>query len=364
MTDRTKTLQDKRAFKAFALMIIIATVFIAFAGIGATVGIKGLIGVTVSLFHAVFCHCSSFTVCAGTEAANPVLSKANVFWSNLAYHLRAPEAIFFWIGLGIFGTGILKAIVKASALIHNDRRFITNISMVSLDEYTRHRAILSVLGLLKSFVLFRDDNLKYSFTHGMWEPQIYMSTGTYSYLTDKEFLSAILHEDYHRRHKDPLRLFVVTVLRELLFFLPVSSYLIRVFLDAKEKAADDNAVRVSGKPLELASAIVKLARPAQGLSHAHLANSMADMHTVEERVRRLVEPVFENTSRGALQYAPTRKTLFLSLALCAFFFGAVFANGVVALYTHKEKVTHCMSHSCTMKCSSGTGILPVGNKLK
>lgn len=347
MTGRIKTLQDKRTFKTFALMILMATVFIAFAGFGATVGIKGLISVTVSLFHAAFCHCISFAVCAGTEAANPVLSKANVFWSNLAYHLRAPEAIFFWIGLGIFGTGILKAIIKALALIHNDRRFITNISTVSLDEYTRHRAILSVLGLLKSFVLFRDDILKCSFTHGMWKPKIYMSTGTYSCLTDEEFLSAILHEDYHRKHKDPLRLFVVTVLRELLFFMPISNYLTRVFLDAKEKAADDNAVYVSGKPLELASAIVKLIRPTHGLSHAYLANSMSGIDTVEERLRRLVEPGLENISKG-----PSRKTLFLSMALCAFFFGAVFANGVVALYTHKEKVTHCMSHSCTMKCSS------------
>ncbi|HLG30634.1 MAG TPA: hypothetical protein VI387_10525, partial [Candidatus Brocadiales bacterium] len=170
MAVKIKALQNNRAFKAFALMLLMATAFITFAGFGATVGIKGLISVTVSLFHAAFCHCISFTVCAGTETANPVLSKANVFWSNLAYHLRAPEAIFFWIGLGIFGTGILKAIIKALALIHNDRRFITNISTVSLDEYPRHRAILSVLGLLKSFVLFRDDNLKYSFTHGMWRP--------------------------------------------------------------------------------------------------------------------------------------------------------------------------------------------------
>lgn len=343
-------LQDKQTFKAFALMILMAIAFIAFAGSGAIVGIKGLIGVTVSLFYAALCHCASFTVCAGTEAAN--------FWSYLAYHLlQVPEAIFFWIGLGVFGAGILKAIIKALELLINDRRFIKGISKVSFDEYPSRRATLSVLGLLKSFVLFRGDNLKYSFTLGIWKPKIYMSTGTYSYLRDEEFLSAILHEDYHRRHKDPLRLFGVTVIRELLYFLPISNYLTRVFLDAKEKAADDNAVYVSGQPLELASAIIKLAKPAQGLSCAYLANSMSGMDTVEERVRRLiaiaealakpwVEPGFENTGNG-----PSRKTLFLSIALCVFFFGATFVNGV-ALYTRNEKITHCLSNSCSMKCNS------------
>ncbi|MBI4007195.1 MAG: M56 family metallopeptidase [Planctomycetes bacterium] len=340
--------QDNRTFKAFALMILMAAAFIAFIGIGATVGIKGLISTTTSLFYAAFCHCASLTVCAGTDAAN--------FWSNLAHRLQVPEAIFFWTGLGVFSTGILKAIIKSLRLLLGDRRFIRSIAEVPIDNYPRHKATLSVLNLSKIFVLFRDDNLKYSFTLGMWKPKLYMSTGTYSYLTDEEFLSTILHEDYHRRHKDPLRLFVVNVARELLYFLPISNYLSRVFLDAKEKAADDNAVYASGQPLELASAIVKLAKSAPRLSHVvpkadspwrtYLANSMSGMDTVEERVRRLVGKELENNDKK-----PSRKTLFLSVALCAFFFGAIFVNGI-ALFTHSGKITHCMSHSCSMKCSS------------
>ncbi|MGR3309917.1 MAG: M56 family metallopeptidase [Candidatus Brocadiales bacterium] len=340
MNVRIKTLQDKRTFKAFGLMILTATVFIAFAGIGATVGMKGLIGSTVSLFYIAFCRCVSFTVCAGTETVN--------FWNNLAHYLQGPPmAIFFWIGLGVLSAGIIKAIIKVLVLLVNDQRFIKSISAVSLGEYPRHRATLSVLGLSKSFVLFRGDSLKHSFTLGMWKPKIYMSTGTYSYLTDEEFLSAILHENYHRKHKDPLRLFVVIVLKELLFFLPISNYLTKVFLDAKEKAADDSAVYESGKPLELASAIVKLVRPTPHAGwRAYLANSTSGMDTVEERVRRLLEPGLEYTNKR-----PSRKALFFTIAFCTFFFGAVFVNGL-ALYTHKEKVTHCVSNSCSMECSS------------
>lgn len=347
MTVRIKTLpvcragtgrQNNRAFKAFVLMILTAAAFIAFAAIGAAVGMRELISGTVSLFYAAFCHCVSFTVCAGTEAAN--------FWTNLAYYSQAPKIIFFWIVLGVLSTGILMAIIKALGLLVNNRRFIKSISEVSLDEYPRHRAALSVLGLSKNFVLFRADNLKYSFTLGMWKPKIYMSTGTYSFLTDEEFLSAILHEDYHRRYKDPLRLFVIAVLRKLLFFLPISDYLTKVFLDAKEKAADDNAIHVSGKPLDLASTIIKLVKPTHGFSHAHLANFMSGMDTVEERVRRLVEPGLEDSGKG-----PSRKALFFTVALCTFFFGAIFVNGVIQ-NNHKEKVTHCLSNSCSMECSS------------
>lgn len=345
---RIKTLQDIRAFKAFVLMIIIATAFIVFAGIGVTVGMKGLIDVTISLFYAAFCHCMSFTVCAGTEAAN--------FWNNFWYHLQIPKAIFFWIGLGVLTTGVLKAVIKALTLLLNDRRFLKNISEASLDDYQRHRATLSVLGLSKSFVLFRDDSLNHVFTLGLWKPKIYMSIGTYSCLTDKEFLSAISHEDYHRRHKDPLRLFVVILLGELLFFLPISNYFTKVFLDAKEKAADDNAVYASDNPLELASAIVKIVKstpsplpsPFKGRVGwgAYLANSVSGMAIVEERVRRLIEPGLESSNNK-----PSRKTVFFTMALCVFFFGAIFVNGI-ALYAHKEKIVHCVSNSCSMKCSS------------
>lgn len=333
-----KTLHNSRAVKVFVIMILTATAFVTFTGIGVATGIKGLSGTTVSLVYAAFCHCMSLAVCAGTEAAN--------LWNDPTYLLQAPKVIFFWIGLGVIGTGVLKAVIKAAGLLFNDQRFIKSIPNVSLDEYPRHRAVISRLGLLDRFVLFRGDNLKHSFTFGLWKPKIYMTTGTYSSLTDEEFVSTLLHEDYHRRHRDPLRLFIVTVFRDFLFFLPGSDYLKKVFLEAKEKAADDNAVSIAGKPLELASAIVKLIRPTHGLAHAYLANSMSEMDTVEERVRRLVEPGFENADKR-----PSGRALFLSTALCAFFFGAIFINGVF-LNSQRAKVTPCVSNSCSTECNS------------
>ena len=63
----------------------------------------------------------------------------------------------------------------------------------------------------------------------------------------------VAHEDHHARRRDPLRLLVIAVLGEALFFMPVMRRLRERYAQLAELAADEAATRAAGaQPLAAA----------------------------------------------------------------------------------------------------------------
>ena len=100
------------------------------------------------------------------------------------------------------------------------------------------------------------DRRPQAFCTGLLRPRIYVSRGTLDLLDDAELSAVVAHEAHHARRRDPLRIFIARALGDALFFLPVLRHLADRYAALAELAADEAAVRHSGKPQPLASALV------------------------------------------------------------------------------------------------------------
>ncbi|MEJ7798109.1 MAG: M56 family metallopeptidase [Solirubrobacteraceae bacterium] len=95
-----------------------------------------------------------------------------------------------------------------------------------------------------------------AFCVGLLRPRIYLSTGTVDILDARELDAVLAHEAHHAARRDPLRVLVARVLRDALFFLPVMGHVAERYAALAEIAADEAAVRRSGQPGPLASAML------------------------------------------------------------------------------------------------------------
>ena len=116
-----------------------------------------------------------------------------------------------------------------------------------------------------------------------------------------------MHERYHLRHRDPLRLVVARYFAAGLYVVPVVDELLGFYMLQKEIAADEEAVRVDGVA-SLASALYKLLPDADDVSLGLLV-PVSSLSVTEARIDRLVagrqiglalSPVSVALSGGAL----------------------------------------------------------------
>lgn len=106
-------------------------------------------------------------------------------------------------------------------------------------------------------LLVVDDETLRAYCAGWWRPAIYVSSGAVAQLDRDEFEAVVAHEAHHADRRDPLRLLVVKVLGEALFFVPVLRHLRKRYAALAEIAADEAAVAASGDPQPLASALLR-----------------------------------------------------------------------------------------------------------
>ena len=96
-----------------------------------------------------------------------------------------------------------------------------------------------------------------AFCFGLLKPRICLSTGLIDALSDQELKAVLMHEDFHRRHYDPLRMLLAESMAAMLFFLPAAAEWRDLFLTSTELAADRHAMRLSER-FSLAGALHKL----------------------------------------------------------------------------------------------------------
>jgi Zn-dependent protease with chaperone function len=123
---------------------------------------------------------------------------------------------------------------------------------------------------------------------GLWNPRVLISENLATQLQREELSAALAHERAHVCRRDPLSLFLSTLL--LMVGVPWLARLLRpALILAIEQTADVDAARLVGDPTVVASAIVGVARLAHPALHlSELATSMGTC-AVEQRVGALLE---------------------------------------------------------------------------
>lgn len=157
-----------------------------------------------------------------------------------------------------------------------------------------------------------------AFTTGFLKPRIILSTELLDLLDDKELQAVVLHEDYHRRHRDPLKMFVVSLLSDALWFLPVLKRWMHDYRMMRELLADKAAIQTMGSQLELSSALLKLIHT--GLVDQPASSVPFADQTVNDRLKLLIDT---NTK---ISTVPKKNATVLSAVILFVFMATVFGG--------------------------------------
>jgi hypothetical protein len=114
--------------------------------------------------------------------------------------------------------------------------------------FRRDLSILGPAGVGSVTVTLIEDSAAHAFCAGYLRPRIYLSTAALARLSESQLAAVLSHESHHRRRRDPLRLLLVRVLSDALFFLPAVGELGDRYRDLSEVAADEAATEAAGAP--------------------------------------------------------------------------------------------------------------------
>jgi beta-lactamase regulating signal transducer with metallopeptidase domain len=309
--------EQRKAQCYFVLIVFVNIVVLSSIATGIGIGIKGYIFDTKSTYESITC-CGS--IC-----------------SKCFFNLRTVTTIIPWACMTIFLIGIYKAFYKIFFLLRYNYNFTRFHTSLSLENYPNLKYILHSAQINNQVTLLKNSEPHYAFTLGLWKPKIYLSSGICSYLTRKELLAVILHEEHHKKNKDPLKLFLIQIFHALNFFLPINHNLLNQFSSASEKAADDSAINLSREPLELASALVKMCKSHNTTKQQSLLPSFKGQNIVEDRVKRLLMPeVSVPDFRNTYWCLPGFLSFLIAATICA----SLFYNPRIHAGECKTRICH------------------------
>jgi len=262
-------LYNRRTLRDFCTGVFTAVILFILIAANIHYGLTDLIGLTEMAKDAIRCCKTLFSWC---------LVSPSMF-----------KTVIPWVGLGIIGVGSIKGIFKAGHAMLVAKRFSGNLRHVPVDSFPGLRDLARKDGV--QIIPFEDEVIRSAFTIGLVKPAIYISTGLIEELTPEELRAVVLHEIHHAVNKDPLRLFILSFITDMFFFLPIGHYLTSSFYIHKELAADERSTFVTGRPFELATALIKMMK----ITRAPLPSGVPFIDIdkaglVEKRVKALLEP--------------------------------------------------------------------------
>ncbi|MBI5328033.1 MAG: M56 family metallopeptidase [Deltaproteobacteria bacterium] len=222
----------------------------------------------------------------------------------LAY-LLIVKISFLWLGFGMVAAAFMYAFLKAAFMLMRTQRQIKNLPLADYGD----------------IMIIRDDKLKTAFTHGFFNPKIYISRGLINSLDSSEFQAVYLHELHHKNRKDPLRLFILSILRDAFLYIPISRFFAEFIHSKAEAAADDAVVAQMKEPLSLAGALLKIAglnkevRSQESGARINVILQPASINgfgSTEARIKRLIQETEERVNLPAI------KTSIVSILISGF----------------------------------------------
>jgi Zn-dependent protease with chaperone function len=165
---------------------------------------------------------------------------------------------------------------------------------------------------------------------GFLRPRLFIASRVLETLTPEEIAAAVAHEQGHLDARDNLKRGLLRACRDALLIIPSGRSLDSAWSEASEEAADENAARQgNGVALDLASALVKIARVIPPGARPTMPAGVFlfgddERKGIKSRVRRLIALAASGCRPGTRHPALTKlvvwgptSMLFVSLALAA-----------------------------------------------
>ncbi|MBI3793050.1 MAG: M56 family metallopeptidase [Gemmatimonadetes bacterium] len=253
-----------------------------------------------------------------------------IFCLVALHHLLAPVHEAFHVLLLL---GIAYASAERGRAIWRHRRTMGALVVrVPLADSPLSRAAEHA-GLARSNLRVIHGSPNPAFTTGWWRPRVYVAADLGTRLTEPELEAVLAHEAEHLRRRDPLRLFALRCLADVLFWLPAIRRLVDDLADEAEITADDAAARRHALPL--ASAILAMAGATPSAVEPAVGFERTDL--LERRIRRLAgEEMAIGTHVSRCSIAAAASALFV-----------VWLSGTIVLHPlPPSDTTHALSTHC------------------
>ena len=157
-------------------------------------------------------------------------------------------SFIFLIGIIVFAFQVFKT-----------ELFINKTLKRSIVPSKKIKALTHSLGLDNKIHIIEDKN-RFSFCYGLFRPRICLSSGLVANITSDELKAVLLHENYHVKNRDSLRIILGKTASLMFFFIPTLKDIQAHYVFSKEVAADELVIK-EGKRMSLISALTKLLSP-------------------------------------------------------------------------------------------------------
>ena len=152
--------------------------------------------------------------------------------------------------------------------------------------------------------LVRDDGDPEIATVGVVKPRIVISPHLARALDERALEAAIEHERAHARRRDPARIWLAQIATDLQWPWPQAQERFRCWIVALELARDEEARATGADGLDLARAIIAVARIRRGYPLATLAALTGEESVLKERIDRLIRPELEPAAPAVSGWRP------------------------------------------------------------
>lgn len=163
-----------------------------------------------------------------------------------------------------------------------------------------------------------------AFCYGVLHPKIVLSSQLISALSNKELQAVLLHESYHLKNYDPLKIILSKTLSSVFFFIPILKDLQRHYLLTKEIAADTEVIKQSGREV-LMSVLSKFITAR--FSYLNSVATLASPDDLEKRILYL----------GGRQKAVSFQPSVFSISISIFMIVVLFALISTPVYAVRNK---------------------------
>jgi Zn-dependent protease with chaperone function len=164
-------------------------------------------------------------------------------------------AVLFLFALGIGALlGLRSLAVQAAASV----RLAERVHRLRRPTPPELAALAEATGL-GGRVRFVDTPTCFSFAYGAFRPRVAVSRGLFEVSSERELRAVLMHERYHVRNLDPLKVLVARALAAAFFYLPALRGLRDRYIAGRELAADRSAVAACGRTA-VAEALVRVVR--------------------------------------------------------------------------------------------------------
>jgi len=146
--------------------------------------------------------------------------------------------------------------------------------------------------------------MPFAITMGVFRPCIMITTGLISLLDSDELQAVLYHEMYHKKSRDSLRVFVLSLGASMFRYIPIQNWLHQKYRAIQEVLADEFAMARQETAVHLGGALLKMLKAGRVESMSGMYVSFADT-AVHERIECIMDP-----ERVMPLRLPYRKTAF------------------------------------------------------